>query len=805
MKKITISLSFILLVAFAFTQITTGYDVDGNVISSNKNHKIIQQPGYTDAGNEWVSIGPFGGDAVDIAIDPTNTQKMFAGAGKPYKRNSETEPWQIIEGLLSLSPSGIHCFETNADGVIFAGGNYTYGKVFKSEDGGETWTQKSFPVSTGILNIAVDPSNPSIVYISTSSVLGVSQNKVIFKSVDTGNSWTALDMTSILPVGWACVDVTVDPANSETVFALGAESFSNAKAIVSFDGGSSWSDVSSGLPFGRPFNEVTIANGIVYICGGQLFGSQTMGVYKSENYGSSWTEFSSNFPNKVVNDFIVNPDDANKMYAATEGDGVYYSPNGGLTWLSNTGGVGDNGAARKILFNPDDPTKIYAGFLSLGVCMSDNSGNEWMSSSVGIASLSLNDIEIDPNNPDIILASFEAENSGGCYKNIDGEWGLVAGLPGTRFSSVSIGIDGTMYAWSNGPTSIAAEGVYKSSDGGDTWENMGPDIGTVFETQIFSMDLSATNANLIFIGGNNFGANGWASMIYRSTDAGENWENVYMGPENDGFKYVYIDPTSNDQVVYAAFKTESNHAGFIKSIDGGDTWTDINNGIPTSTKWAGAIICDPTNPETLYAGVGGYGGTTGTVYKSDNGGSLWTQTNLSLSNYSKVTDLLISPINNNVIYASTSLDGVYITEDAQNWEAANEGLPASNVTGLSRVFENDQNEMGFYGSTFTNSAFFTELYDPGSIGIKQNTSIENGIHIYPNPSNGDVNIDLSDLNETVVSIQVFNTNGNIVETEFGRVWTKGDNSINLNLNAGVYYILINTNTKFYSEKLIIVE
>jgi photosystem II stability/assembly factor-like uncharacterized protein len=805
MKKIIISLSFLFIGSILFSQnIKTDYDIHGNA-NTDQQKVIPELPPISDMGNEWESIGPFGGDALDIAFDPANVDKTFVAAGYPYMRNNEDEPWHIIENLLSMSPSGIHCFESTDSGYIFAAGNYTYGKVFRSEDGGETWQQKTLPVSNGVLNIAVAPSNQQIIYVTMNSNLGATQNKVIIKSENGGDSWTSIDMTAWLPVGWACVDITVDPDNSETIFALGSESFSNAKALASFDGGLSWNDVSSGLPFGRPFNEVTIANGIVYISGGQLFGGQYMGIYKSENYGSSWTEFSANFPNQVVNDFIVNPDNANKMYAATEGDGIYYTPNGGITWLSETGGAGNNGTARKILFKPDDPSVIYGGFLSLGVCVSTDNGNSYNASSVGIASLALNDIEIDPNpnNPQMILASFEAENSGGCYLFTpeSGEWEVVNALPGTRFSAVSIGIDGTLYAWSNGPTSIAPEGVYKSTDGGITWENKGPDLGTVFETQIFTMALSETDPDLIFIGGNNFGANGWASMIYRSTNGGDEWENVYMGPENDGFKYVFIDPTSSDQVIYASYKTETDHAGYIKSTDGGDNWTDINNGIPAVMKWAGAIICDPASPETLYAGAGGYGGIQGTIYKSEDGGASWNGLNISLGNYNKVTDLLISPDNPEVIYAATSQDGVYITEDGLNFEASNEGLPASYVTGFSRIFEYIDGDLGFYCSTFTNSAFYTVVYDPNAIGIAQNMNSDSKINIFPNPSDGYIQIDPTSFSSNTLKITICNVNGAIVLSE-----TINKNSkfaLDLQLTGGMYFVTLMDGNKTSTQKLIV--
>jgi len=746
---------------------------------------------------------------LDIAIDPTNTGLVYLAANFPYMRSSDDEPWQLIEGLLSLSPSGVQTIEANNAGVVFAGGQFTNGKIFLSTDQGATWQQELLFVSAGVLNISMDPSNQDIMYVVTTSNFSGSQNKVIIKSIDGGSSWTPLDMTSILPIGYNCNDLAVDPDDSETLVALGDGGFSfPAKAILSLDGGESWQDITSGLPSGKPFNEVTFRDGAIYISGGQLFGGNIMGIYKSGNLGSSWQDVSIGFPVKVVNDILIDPFDANLMYAATEGDGIYYSVDGGVTWNYETGGAGDNGSARKILFNPDDATELYAGFLSLGVCISEDSGNFWTSSVAGIASLKLNDIEIDLNAPEIILASFEAENSGGCYlfDPLQGGWGLVTSLPATRFSSVSIGIDGRMYAWSNGPTTVAAEGVYRSGDGGQTWENMGPDIGPVFETQIFSMVLSESNPDLIFIGGNNFGANGWASMIYRSTDAGENWDNVFMGPDNDGFKYLYIDPVSNDQTVYAAYKTESSGGGFIKSIDGGDNWLPINTGIPSATKWGGAIICDPDNADILYGGAGGYGGTAGMVYRSENGGSSWTAMNMSLSNFSKVTDLLLSPLNPGVIYASTTLNGVFMTEDGENWSAANEGLAATNITGFSRLFEDEEEKPGFYASSFTNSAFYTELYEPGAIGVNKPALEEEYIRLWPNPAQGSFNLHANSSKINTTGIRIYSSEGNLITSMIHEFGNTGTVNIALHdLPGGIYYVVIDSETGPVTKKLVVLK
>ncbi|MEZ5198174.1 MAG: hypothetical protein R2764_17835 [Bacteroidales bacterium] len=605
---------------------------------------------------------------MDIAIDPLNPQTIFAAAGIPYigYDGGESQPRQFIEGLMNLAPSGIGTFEAASNGVIYASGPYSYYKIFRSVDGGTTWEQKSIPVNGAGLDIAIDPNDPNIVYMGLSSVLGGSSNNVIVKSDNGGDNWSYFNMTSVLPVGWSVVNLVVNPDDSQVIFAIGNEGLSNAAAVATFDGGTTWEIKTGNLPSGKPYNSLAIADQKVYIAGGQLFGGQVMGVYETSNFGTSWQNISGTFPNQVCNAVLIDPADPSKMYVATEGDGIYFTLDGGSNWNFNTSGAGDNGAARIIVFEPGNTDVVYAGFLSLAVCKSIDEGSSWEFSNKGIATLLTNDIEIDPNDPMNILVGFEAENSGGCYLSNDGGnlWQFVEGLPGTRFSQVTFGSDGTLYAWSNGPSSIAQEGLYKSTDGGTTWENKGPNIGSYFETEIFSLTSSSTFPNRVYIGGNNFGVNGWESMIYRSTNGGDDWENVFKGNEYESFNYIFIDPNSSDATLYAGYSSQSDHAGFIKSIDGGTNWLPINNGIPGSNKWGGAIVCEPGNSDILYGGVGGFGSLPGSIYKSVDGGNNWAITSLTLSTYSKVTDIVINPINNNVVYTASTQDGVYISSDA---------------------------------------------------------------------------------------------------------------------------------------------
>lgn len=801
MKKLSfIVLSFLLLQFIYAQKSQIIYDDFGHVPQKSDLAPLSENQTQQLESNEWTALGPFGGDVIDVAMDPTNPDRGFAAAGIPYMRIGQDNNWEVVENLLAMSPSGIHCFEANSNGTVIAGGNYSYGKVYISNDGGETWSQSFFGNNAGVLSISIDPSDPATIYVTTNGILGSTQSLIVSKSTDSGETWTVLDLTAAMPGGFGCVDMAVDPNDSDVLFAIGSEGISNGTVAKSVDGGATWQTAMGNLPSGKPLNAVTIANGAVYVCGGQLFGGNVMGVYKSLDMGTTWTAISSTFPNKVANDLLINPDDPDNMYVATEGDGIYFTTDGGANWEFNTGGAGDNGSARKVIFHPMDNETIIAGYLSLGVCYSNDGGENWITATEGISALELNDIEIDPNNANIALASFEAENSGGCYIFSGEEWSLVESLPATRFSAVDIGYDGTMYAWSNGPTTVAAEGVYKSADGGQTWENMGPNLGSVFETQIWDIEISELDQNLIYIGGNNFGVAGWASMLYKSTDGGENWDNVFSGPDNDAIRFVHLVPGTDDMDMYAAYKSET-AGGFLKSIDGGTNWLPVNDGLPAGVKWCGAIVSDPLDGNILYGGVGGYGGVAGTIYKSEDAGSNWSSMGVSLGNYCKVTDFMVSPQNNMVVYAATTLNGVYMTSDASNWQPANAGLPATNITGFSRVFDSGFESFVFCASTATNSAFFTDVYNPTGTGINPSNNQE--FALYSNPASDYIYLTSGNKSTRIKDVKIVDLTGKTI-IHLTKMNQEPNCKINLeSISTGVYTIMIITDKGTNSQKLVI--
>ena len=126
----------------------------------------------------------------------------------------------------------------------------------------------------------------------------------------------------------------------------------------------------------------------------------------------------------------------------------------------------------------------------------------------------------NPLNPDEIAVAFQGQNNGGVLSSTDaGTTWLLESAPPTRYSAVGFAPDGTLYAISSGPSSVAQEGLYRRENNG-SWTPLGPDQGPLFESDLNTMRFSLNNADLILLGGSDFGVAGFEGTIWRSTDAG---------------------------------------------------------------------------------------------------------------------------------------------------------------------------------------------------------------------------------------------------------------------------------------------
>jgi photosystem II stability/assembly factor-like uncharacterized protein len=161
------------------------------------------------------------------------------------------------------------------------------------------------------------------------------------------------------------------------------------------------------------------------------------------------------------------------------------------------------------------------------------------------------------SNPAEIAVAFQGQNNGGALSSTDaGTTWLLESAPPTRYSAVGFAPDGTLYAISAGPSSVAQEGLYRRENNG-SWTPLGPDQGPLYESDLNTMRFSLNNPNLILLGGEDFGVAGFEGTIWRSTDAGGSWTKVYEVGDFHRITEIEIIEDGTDQNMVAVWNSES--------------------------------------------------------------------------------------------------------------------------------------------------------------------------------------------------------------------------------------------------------
>lgn len=283
---------------------------------------------------------------------------------------------------------------------------------------------------------------------------------------------------------------------------------------------------------------------------------------------------------------------------------------------------------------PSQPSVFYVGVNNGGVWKTNDYGRTWKPIFDEMPTGSVGDVAISESNPNVIYV--------GCGEGI-------------QRPDLSIG-----------------DGVYKSTDGGKTWANMGLKDGQ----QIGDIIIDPKNENRVFVAvlGHPYGPN-TERGVYRSNDGGKNWERVLYKDENTGAIQVSFDP-NNSNILYADLWAgrqgpwengawNGSESGLFKSTDGGNTWTKLTKGLPTTEQGLGRIgFCiAPSNSKRMYATVdaGKYGG----VYRSDDAGESWhmlTSDGRYWGRGSDFAEIKTDPKNEDIVYSANvvtwkSVDG----------------------------------------------------------------------------------------------------------------------------------------------------
>ncbi|MEM1183379.1 MAG: glycosyl hydrolase [Planctomycetota bacterium] len=278
-----------------------------------------------------------------------------------------------------------------------------------------------------------------------------------------------------------------------------------------------------------------------------------------------------------------------------------------------SGRIGD------LAVNPDRDAEYYVAVSSGNVWKTVNDGITFEPVFDGEGSYSIGCVTLDPNDTNVVWVGTGENNSqrsvsfgDGVYKSTDAgnSWTNV-GLPESEHIGM-IAIDprdsDTVFVASQGPlwSSGGDRGLYKTTDGGATWECV---LHVSDETGINEIHLDPRNPDVMYASAYQRRRHVWTlinggpeSGLWKSTDAGKTWKEINKGlpKEDKGRIGIDISPVNPD-VVYAIVEAAKGESGFFRSRDRGETWSKMSDHETRSPQYYNEIVCHPTDVDTVYS------------------------------------------------------------------------------------------------------------------------------------------------------------------------------------------------------------
>lgn len=350
------------------------------------NSPTMDKPG------KWTTNGPWGGSISDLVIDPNNPKIIYAGGRYDgiFRSMDGGESWTAFRGGLPYDLGVVDLtINPSTPSTLYIG---TWHGVYKSTDRGENWTaiDNGLPSGCYFSVVAIDPVKPSIIYAGE-----ITEGK-LYRSIDGGARWKVIG--DGLPEHIYFASIAIDPATPTTVY-LGTWS----GLFKSEDSGETWNPAESGIVEGRLDN--TSAKAIFAIMidpstPSTLYAGTNSGLYKSTDGGGNWILKIDDILWKDIFDISIDPTIPSTLYAASPGEGVFRSTDRGETW-DRIGGYFKGDGALEIEIDTQNPATLYAGTYS-GVFKSTNDGQAWIDASIGLTLREIDYLVSDPLLPNTL-------------------------------------------------------------------------------------------------------------------------------------------------------------------------------------------------------------------------------------------------------------------------------------------------------------------------------------------------------------------------------------------------------------------
>lgn len=627
-----------------------------------------------DGGQTWFPINDgidarrgSSNDAIPIftlAVDPNNPNVIWAGAQGTlgvYKSVNGGATWESkTKGITRQDEMEFRGFtvDPNNSEIVFCGGNYwdisntgaQRGFIYKSVDGGETWNLLIEPKAL-VRWIIVDPTNSNIIYASTGIFdrLAV-ESEGVLKSTDGGLTWKQINngLTN-LAVG----ALAMHPTDPLTLIAGTGKGpfFDNTPdekyggVFITHDGGENWKQVDPIRSINNrtefiQFSAVAFAPSspnIVYADAGDVF-------LRSNDGGVSWDVYrqGGNLP-------LQSPENRGKPIALT--------------------------------VHPENPDIIYMNAYAGGVFLSTDGGKTWVDSSKGMSGARTLGLAIDPTEPAYVVAAtnnniYFSYDAGSSWRPAPPQPSL---FPIINLSSMAIDPADRNHLLAG--EEVLGQ-IYESHDGGLTWKWVMRDRKEdqfIYRRTVFDLAFAPSSPEIAYAAIGVRTMNGdlpkitTGQGIYKSADGGTTWNELKLDVNSMSPSVIDIAVHPQDpQIAYIA----TLGSGIYKTVTAGDSWTTVNQGLQTLRFLSLAI--DSRNPDTLYAGS-----ETDGIWESEDGGESWKQMSTGLPSQSSISSIVIDPASPLIIYASDMFSGVYRSLDGgSTWQAYNSGLDMRAVNEL---------------------------------------------------------------------------------------------------------------------------
>jgi photosystem II stability/assembly factor-like uncharacterized protein len=674
-------------------------------------------------GLRWRSIGPAnpGGRISVVEGIPGKPDTFYvagAAGGIAKTVNGGTTFTQIFDNEDVASIGAIEVANSD-ENIVWVGtgegdprNSTSFGNgVYRSTNGGQSWTHLGLTDTERIKRIAVDPQNADIAFVcAVGHTWGPNEERGVFKTTDGGKNWKKVLYKN---PSTGCSDIAMDPADAKTLYA-GMYTFlrkpyrfdsggGETALYKSTDAGETWTKLTNGLPKGemdRPGVAVSMSSpNIVYL----ISETKSEGtLFRSEDRGASWTKVSDNtaitFRPFYYDDIRVDPSNPNHLWALAST--IQVSHDGGRSWAGTSAGM--HGDQQAMWIDPKNPKRILSG-CDGGFQISYDGGVNWEVIN-NVAFTQFYHVSFDNQQPYHLCGGLQ-DNGTWCGPS------MVTSREGIRkrdWVTVSGG-DGFSGVISNADPNL----IFSDSQGGEIYVT---NLKTNTSRQIapYPKDLGSTGSAIapykyrfnwntpiarspqdpraIYLGGN---------VLFRTINNGQSWD--VLSPDlttNDKAKQqssggdIVVDNTAAEfYCTIIAISESPKQKGVIwvgtddgniqVTKDDGKTWTNVVKniqGLPPNT-WIPNIDASPFDAGTAYVAVDRHRDNDFSpyAYKTTDFGQTWTPIRGNLPAKGYVHVVREDPRKKGFLTLGTEL-GVYASwNDGQSWVSLRNGLPAMPV------------------------------------------------------------------------------------------------------------------------------